>query len=288
MADAGSSLTLRQIDHVQDLLDRLRLDRTARTQGAIIVEGPHDSTLLSRALSPGLNFFPASGRVNVLKAADRLEQTYLSGVLCVVDMDFDEEAANRVNQWFLIFSDNADVEAMLYWSPALARVLEEWASQTKLANFGGADAVRTVVEAAVRPLATLRAWNARHQAGLRFDTLDLADLVPKQTLSINPTQLVLRLARPPDVAAERLIDALGLDPPSCSYTRRLLAQGGDRLAVVGASLRHVIGSLSKQQVAGRLVEGSLRLAVRPSDLTGTPFLARFNAALARAFTPEVA
>jgi hypothetical protein len=274
-------LSLRNIDHVRDLLDRLRLDHDARSRGAVIVEGVSDATMLAFSLDEDLSFFPLAGRVNVLRAADNLATSYLSGVVCVADTDFDQIAVQRTHQWFLVFSDDADVEAMLYWSPALERVLEQWASKKKYAEFGGCSAVRAAVELAVQPIAVLRAWNATSEAGLKFDSLDVSELVEKMDLSTNLVSLVGRLGKSPKTAAE-VQEALDLEPPVCPHTGRLLARGRDRLAVVGVALRHAIGTLSKQQIAGGLVEKSLRLATKQSDLSGTPFKTRFEAALVQA------
>jgi hypothetical protein len=271
-------VSLRSIDLVQDLLDRLRLDHVARRKGAVIVEGTHDATVLRNATELDLQFFPVGGRVNVLRAADRLDDTYLTGVVCVADSDFDDESDNREHQWFVVFTDDADLEAMLYWSSALDRVLDEWATTSKYKSYGGADAVREGVEPIVAVLAILRWWNLQEGAGLNFDSLDLQDVVSKKTVNLNVTGLLNRLSTP--VAdTETLRVALEGAPPTCPYTHRLRARGRDRLAVVSAAMRSVIGDLTKQQVAGGLVERSLRLAARPSDFAGTPFLARFTETL---------
>jgi hypothetical protein len=280
-----SSASLRDIDQVQDLLDRLRLDRDARSKGAVVVEGENDAVILDNVTQTDLRFFPVAGRVNVLRVADRLAETYLRGVICVADLDFDDECDGRTSQWFLIFTDDADPEAMLYWSPALDRVLREWGSNSKYNAYGGVDAVREQVDKIVSALALLRSWNAAVNAGLPFDTMDLSASINKQTLALNTTSLVDRLKQPGRVEATEIREALQeTAEPTCPYTGRLRARGRDRLAVVGVALRSAIGSLSKQQVVGGLVERSLRLTSRPSDFATTPFMERLEAALARART----
>ena len=84
------------VDHVADLLDRLRLDEQARSRGAVIVEGPMDATFITDVFADeGVSTFPVSGRNNVLRAADRLGLAYIRGVLCVADSDFDSEVDAR-------------------------------------------------------------------------------------------------------------------------------------------------------------------------------------------------
>src|SRR4051794_20513108 len=117
--------SLRTLDQVTDLLDRLRLDSTARERGAVVVEGPTDANVLGTiAPAEDLLFFPAGGRNNVLRIADHLAQAYLHGVVCVADADFDGVVELRADQWFLVFYDNADLEAICYHSQALERVVQ--------------------------------------------------------------------------------------------------------------------------------------------------------------------
>jgi hypothetical protein len=277
-----SETSLSKIDHVQDLLDRLRLDREARSYGAVIVEGSTDVTSLERLQAAELRFFPTGGRANVLRAADRLDQEYLPGVICVADLDFDDEPAARTMQWFLVFTDDADMEAMLYWSAALERFLDEWSAKAKYTSYGGAKVLRDTIEEKVVPLAVLRSWSTLSGRGLKFDALDLMRLINKRDLQLSVTGLIDRLSQLERVQRADFEGALSHPAPVCRYTARLCARGRDRLAFVGAALRGAIGSLSKQQVADAFVERSLRLAVRPSDFIDTQFLVRFEMALSKA------
>jgi hypothetical protein len=275
--------SLKNIDQVEDLLDRLRLDLAARARGAIVVEGPTDADVLST--SAGVEeclFFPVGGRINVLRIADRLADAYMSGVVCVADTDFDEAAETREEQWFVVFTDNADLEAMCYWSSALDRVVGMWCSPTKLGEFGGMPRLRDAVGNVVRPISDLRHESAARSVPVMFDAVNLHDVVAKDGPTLNLNRLVSRLARASTLSETVVRELLTDDAPVCTYTGRLLARGRDCLAVVDVALRKAIGSLSAQQVKGGLARKSLLLAVRDSDLADLPFTARLRHALTMA------
>lgn len=140
MAQSGSR-SLKEIDHAEDLLSRLRLDRPARSRGTVVVEGPSDKTVLSRAFSVDPRaIFPVFGRINVLRVASALLVAPLAGVTCVADRDFEVAEAAWPAASFLVFYDEADVEAMLFQTQILERFLDAWSSAQKLSDFGGAAA----------------------------------------------------------------------------------------------------------------------------------------------------
>jgi len=281
----ASASSLRSLDPVADLLARLRLDKAARRRGAAITEGPSDNRVLNAALGISEKvLFPVGGQGNVLRCARALEDSPMSGVICLADRDFNASEEHWPEAWWLVFYDDADVEAMLVESEALTRVLEEWASKPKLERFGGIDAVRVLARESTGPLAILRAVNARESLGLPFDVIELQDLFEKKTGKLRIASLVGRFVERSQLDHAELEKALADQRPICPNTKKPLARGRDLIAVITILLRRLIGSLSKQQAGERFVERSLRLALRPGDLDDTPFRSRFDAAMQRATT----
>jgi hypothetical protein len=267
---------------VEDLLDRLRLDTVARARGAVVVEGPTDADVFASSIPFGdLLFFPVGGRTNVLRAADQLVGAYLPGVVCVADSDFDDLTVTRADQWFLVFTDNADLEAMSYRSPALGRVLAVWGSATKLHDFGGPNALRAAIDDVVRPLSILRRESAARSIPIAFDALSLHDVVSTSGLKLNMAGVISRLATGSELARADIEALLTDESPICSYTGQLLTRGRDCLTVVDIALRKTIGSLSAQQVKDGLSRKSLFLAIREGDMAAAPFVERLGAALDR-------
>jgi hypothetical protein len=202
--------------------------------------------------------------------------------VCVADADFDDEVLNRAAQWFLVFTDNADLDTMCYASPALARALDAWGSKTKLATYGGVDLVRAKVEDVIRPVSVLRRANVDHDLGLRFDAVNLYDVVSKESIALNLNGLVDRLSRASAVPVQEVAEMLDGDEPICIHTGSLLMRGRDCFTVVDVALRKAIGNLSHQQVKDGLAQRSVRLAVRAADLAHAPFVARIRTAATRA------
>jgi hypothetical protein len=279
----ASQVRLQNLDPVEDLMARLRLDKAARQRGVAITEGPTDNRILSATLGVSeKDLFPAGGQRNVLRCARKLKDEPLTGVICVADRDFNCGEAAIPDMWWLVFYDDADVEAMIVESPALTRVLEEWSSESKLARFGGVEAVRAAVRESAGPLAILRAVNARDGLGLSFDGINLQDLFDKSTGELRVASLIGKLAEQSEVSHEELKKSLETERPVCPHTNRPLARGRDLIAAIGALLRKLVGSLGKQQAEGAFVEKSLRLALRNGDFDQTPFRDRFIAAMRRA------
>lgn len=270
---------------MKDLRDRLRLDVTARQHGAVVVEGPSDAEFLSVVLDdPHVTFFPAAGRNNVLSLADNLMDDYLRGVVCVADADFDQEPSLRAEQWFLVFTDNADVESMLFFSPVLERLLHAWGSKLKLDTLGGTNALRERVVRSLTLLSSLRAGNAAASAGIPFDAVDIAAITDKKTLVVDSEKLIARLAKAAG-SSKGAIASLAVDPPPvCEHSGRLVTRGHDCLALVAIALRSLVGSLSHQKVTDNFVPKSAHMAARRADLLGSPFLSRLESAVSAALT----
>lgn len=242
-----------------------------------------DETILHSAMGVDKRtLFPVGGRTNVVRVAEALKDGPLSGVVCVADRDFDFNEESWQEYWWLVFYDNGDIEAMLIESEALARFLEEWASEDKLRAIGGVEGVRAVLRERVIPLSSLRAANARENLGLPFDSIEVMDVLDKASAAMRRPSLVGKFIAMGDWTHKELEEAMDTEPPSCPHTNEPLAKGRDLMSILSVLLRQMIGSLSKQEVQNRFVERSIRLAVRKGDLDGTPFKERLDSAVARA------
>ena len=148
------------VDPVGDLISRLRLDRSARARGAVVVEGPSDEDVYARAFGIDKRIiFPAAGRPNVLGVVRSLGNQPLPGVTCVADRDFDDAASQFADLGFAVFSDNADMDSMLFASEVLDRVVGIWGSRAKLKRAGGMACLRSRIAHCILPLSALRAAN---------------------------------------------------------------------------------------------------------------------------------
>jgi hypothetical protein len=279
-AAQAATPSLRALDPVADLLARLRLDRAARKEGVLIVEGKSDRRVLARVLGiETRQIFQVAGRTNVLRSARTLAEHRQCGVVCVADRDFDESETNWPGFSWLVFFDHADLEAMLLNSPALERFLEVWSSESKLAAFGGTQVVLRYSTDAVMPLAALRAATARGAFHMSFDNVRVTDVATKDG-TLKTASLLGRAMMASRESPEKLNEVLAESPPTCPHTGAPLVRGRDVMALVGILLRKQIGALNAHQAHGNFVERSITLAFGEGDFSGTPFAARLSSSLA--------
>jgi hypothetical protein len=277
-----TTLSLRDVDPVEDLLARLRLDRNARSRGAVIVEGPSDERILDSALPIDRRaLFGIGGRSNLLRCVAALDEQPMDGVLCVGDRDFDLDESDYPNAWWFVLYDDADIEAMLVDAEPLVRFLGTWASDEKVQQLGGPEGVRTMLKERTLPLSILRTVNARDRLGIPLNSVDIKGAMVRKTGTLKRESLIGRVLAVDGVTRAEVESFLAEAPRRSPFTGAPLARGRDLMAVLAVLLRSVLASLGQQQVEPQFVENSLSLAVREGDLDDTPFKARFDDAFAR-------
>lgn len=270
----GPVSSLRQFDRVGD---RIKLHRQARKAPIAVVEGPSDERFARAVLSGDVDFFVAGSRSGVIDvvAVAALEHG-VELIAGLVDRDFDDVVAEKIGAGVpLVAYDGTDLEAMLFQSPALERLLEEIASEVKLASLGGAAAVRDMVVELIAPVTKLRHQNARRRWFLRFDGVDLADRYKIQKPELRVDVYVEALIRASaDVRVDRteILTAVERAPDVfCPDSGQAYFRGRDAICVLGVLLRRLIGGCQKPQVEPEYLAGVLRLTVTASDLANSPW-----------------
>lgn len=269
--------SLREYDR---LPDRLRLHRQADPRAILVVEGESDRRLMREVVGDSAAVvFVGGTRVDVLAVAAAVSPMGIDRVACMVDRDFDDlvQAAIDIDLPVVAY-DGADLEDMLMWSPAARRAIEELASDNKLAAYGlGALLDRVRDQAA--PLGRLRRGNAVNLWGLIFDEIDLRSKVDATTLELNVLGVCMALAgtteAPPSVSDLQEVARNG-ECPICPRTGRRMSRGRDQLALVGAALRRLIGTCTKDQTDPYLLGAVVRSAASPGWLRSTDWFGRIS------------
>jgi hypothetical protein len=171
---------------------------------------------------------------------------------CIVDRDFDDTVELVEGKGVPVFPyENADLEAMLSStiSKPLMAMLDELASQEKLAKWGGKIPFLRSVQSAVVPVAILRRANAEENWGIKFDGVDLASKVDRSTLKIKVQPYCAALSATVDNSpsqAELIEYVNGVRVPRstahCPRGAEPYYRGRDLLAVLGVALRSAAGS----------------------------------------------
>jgi len=265
----GSSL--QEFDRVAD---RIRLHQQGDPRPILLVEGGADTRFVTRLFGRrSISVFEGGTRSAVIDASREIHSWGLTGIACIVDRDLDDVVAiHEKSVACLVPYDDADLEGMLWNTESLESLLEELASNAKLVEFGGPDALRSQADSVLAPLTRLRAANAQNGWGLNFTELRLDRKINRTTLSLNVRSLCDALHRDDvDVCLADLV-AVAENPSwskHCPNTGRKLVRGKDALAVASVALRRLIGSRSLNEVTVDGLADRLRLAASPADTAGT-------------------
>lgn len=265
------------------IADRVRLHRQSTPRPIALVEGPSDRRVVSGLMpSFGFDTFPAGNREMALDAAEELEELDVTNVVTVVDRDFDERVASlEARGLALIPYDNADLESMLWSTPALERLLAEIGSESKLSRVGGATGLREAIGHELAPLQRLRRANAIESLGLNFDAVSIARRINLRDLTLDVRSLCDAVASTREEVDKGRIYEIAHEgeEPACPTTGAPLVRGRDALAALGVALRRVAGSCRAQSVTVEILENSLRLSATAADISNTTWHARVSSSV---------
>jgi hypothetical protein len=174
------------------LANEVRLKRSQFPGAFLLLEGPDDSRFYRRFVDLNrCHLVVCFNKQNVISAVKILEADGLSGVLGIVDQDFDGLDNKKPDCQGLVTSDCHDLESTLIRSSSFEAVLHEHASDEKLKkfedNYGGP--LRDWLLASARPLGYLR-WNSiRMGLNLAFEGIRFSHFVDSHSLVLDPSSL---------------------------------------------------------------------------------------------------
>jgi len=256
-----------QVDPGEDLADRIRQDRQLHDVSALVVEGEADQRTLDGLLdNVDHRTFIAGSRPYVLRAAAVCSARGIDRVACVADRDFDGAALSNSIPC-LVFTDNGDLEAMLFFSPALDRVIAQFASAA-LSWSGGIPGLRTKVSTLLEPISKLRRANAAGGWELPFAKVGLGGFVTASGALNASAYCQALVGRGGRAALAAVAGALSAKPCVCPRTNLPLLCGHDAMHASALTLQR--GGLRSPPSWGTL-EKALRVAVRVSDIATTGF-----------------
>jgi len=212
----------------------------------------------------------ADGKERVIKVLKLLEEESFSGVLAIVDADFDILEGKLFDSVNLLQTDVHDIEIMMIASPALEKVLRQYGSKDKirdLTNKFGKD-IRSVLIESAMPIGYLRWVSLRENLSLKFEDLKFDKFIDKGKLTVD----IIRLIR---IVQSHTSDNMGSqksqfkDDEIHSRMQQLSSDlhdpwhvccGHDVVNILSLGLCKAIGSNSSQEAKPDHVEKWLRLA----------------------------
>lgn len=243
-------------------VNAIRLRRSTFSGTFLLVEGSSDKVFYERFTDNGacavisISGKPSS-KVRVIEVLAILENDDFQGILAIADADFD-----RLNGIFhklssLILTDTHDLETMLLNSPALDKVLSEFASGEKIGKFDRA--IKAVLLEAGMPIGYLRWISQLDQLNLTFNGITFSKFLDDQSLKTDEAKLIREVKNKSQVFDLDLEQRLA-SKQSADHDPWQICCGHDLVEILSVGLRKAIGSARPSEVEPTTLERSLRLA----------------------------
>ena len=254
----------------QVLASAIRLRRQQHAGAILVVEGRDDHLFLEKfTCQQTCKIIVGESKARICEAIAILEKNNFTGVLGVVDADFDRlgELPDRGSN--IVMPEYHDLETMLLCSSALGEVLAEHGSQEKIARFG--DSVLDALIQRALPIGCLRLYSLQNGLNLRFNGLTYSSWIEASNFSPSIDKLIAaikNLSQRPELSDDflargiREIEAAKHDPLE-------LCNGTDLVEILSVGLRRVLGNNSTTAISAAILRRSLRLAYPSQDFASS-------------------
>lgn len=200
----------------------------------------------------------------VLRVLEILETNNTPGILAVVDSDFWQLENAVPNSQNLLITDTHDLETMIMKSPALEKVIAEFASEEKIVNFNRD--IKETLLAAGMPVGYLRWISLQDDLSLSFQNLSFNKFLSSDKLNIDESKLVKEVKNKSQKPAldENVIRSKLRNFQNRNDDAWLVCCGHDLVEILSLGLRKTWGSNDSKEVKPELLEKCLRLAYETS------------------------
>ncbi len=254
-----------------DIANTVRLTRTLHSGAIVIAEGDTDVRVYKRFFHESLcRIVPANGKATAIQAAMILDGA-LTGVVTIVDADFDRLESVSPPTPNILYTDTHDLETMILNSSSFTKILNELTSASKCKKLG--KPVLDLVIQAGLPLAHLR-WlstTKRDNLNLRFKGMDFHRFVRLPSLSTDITAMIREAVSNTSGCSVNLnlievnlktIMAIGSDPWQ-------VCCGHDLVQILLMGLTATFGNSKAGKVTLAILDAMIRVAYEKDDFQGT-------------------
>ncbi|MBL1211645.1 DUF4435 domain-containing protein [Geminocystis sp. GBBB08] len=256
---------MREYLTVDRIANTIRQQKSTFEGNFILVEGDSDKKLYQNFIDESNCRFQIckgkpSSKQRVIQVLDILNKHEIKGIIGIVDADFDHLENTKYNHNNLFLTDYHDLEMMLINSPALDKLLIEFASEDKLKKLK-LD-MRQVLLNLSYELGYLRWISKCEQLNLTFNNLDYTKLLDIKRLTTDLDKLiqtVINKTQNYSISKEDLLNKINIKKSDilCKYQ---ICCGHDMIEILSILLRKTIGSNNANEVSKDHLERSLRLA----------------------------
>ena len=255
-----------------DIANTVRMSRNLHCGAFLIVEGGSDARTYGRFVDgTRCTIVPAHGKNVVIASVQVLEQEGMRGVLAIVDADHARIDNTPRASSNVLLTDGHDLEMMIFASPALDHILDEFASPSKLAAMSCS--AREVVLRCALPLGILR-WLAspcKWSLDLSINKAHKDRFIDRTNMKID-IDLMLRevvsVSRPLSMeedALRRELDKL----VAAAVDLYSICNGHDVVDILTMGLRAAFGCRRASHLSMDAVDVMLRLAFEPAHFYRT-------------------
>ena len=238
----------------------IRLRRSSFTGTFLLVEGGSDKIFYERFIDKLVcQIVIGSGKERVIAILDSLEKSNYSGIIGIVDADFDRLNNISYPSPNLLCTDTHDLETMLIQSPALDKVIAEFGSEEKIAKFGD---VRIALLKAGQSIGYLLWLSLDKELNLKFEGIEFGKFIDLKTLKIDESKLIIEVKNKSQIfslSSQELQQQL-IDRKNSSHDLWQVCRGHDLVEILSFGLRKTIGTNAPNDVKLEILERSLRLA----------------------------
>ena len=248
------------------LVAEIKMSRTSPNGSFLIVEGKDDVRFWTSRRHTSCELVDGEGKRNVVGGIQRLDAMDFTGVLGIVDSDYDPLNGMGVESENLLVTDAHDLECLLCRSSALDKVLAEHRSRAKIEKFEnetGTD-VRTGLLERTLVFGRLR-WASERRPVIALRKLNIEDFIDKNTWSVSNEELICNTLLDSRKDALALIRRINDLPEADPW---YIVRGHDMVKILWIGLHHVLGEMpasTGMKEIGRI----LQIAMSREDLQET-------------------
>jgi Protein of unknown function (DUF4435) len=252
-----------------NIANSIRLKRSQVPGAIALVEGDDDLLLFSRHVHSHVVFKVCHGKPTVLEAIQDLNINGGSGVLAIVDSDFDQLLGKSAAFPNLLTTNENDIEMIMAVSPALEHVLREYS--VDLSTWPRTLVLDEILTEASK-VGGLRLLSAREGLGLKFDELDFGKFVNRESMNIDDLKMaeVVQKTSAVGILPKELLRR-AKEAIDKSLDAKKLCNGHDFIELLSLGLQYRYANNMESNSKPKKIEQAFRLAYEYAYFAQTNF-----------------
>lgn len=262
------------------IANQVRMRRNNPHKSILLVEGSTDKRIFQDIVDENnCDIVYAVYKDKLISALSILEKSGEKGLLGIVDADYwhvnQISPANYSKN--LLATDTHDIDTMILASPALDKMLREYATDVKLQSLE--KPIRDILVESGIVIGYIRWSSRKYNLSIDFKFMDFYKFIDKANLKINIDKLYLELKSKTSNGHfnESVIKKHVTELSQISVDAWNICQGHDLVEILTIGLKEIFGNHTKEILDSGLVSKNLRLAYNLSHFVDTNLYASIAA-----------